>query len=134
VSVANAPSGAPSTSLNIISSKHLFVPSLAVNSTALFIPDLELSDFYVIGTANFYPDVQYEVTPAATALDSSSLYWTGQLDGGNFAIYKATIDIGSDGMVGPLLLERPPGNALTLALYSNYVYFADDQLIRKTPK
>jgi hypothetical protein len=134
VSIASAPSAAPSTSLNVLASKYGFVPSLAVNSTALFVPDPPNISIHVIGTTNITVGWQ-PVFPTATALDSSALYWTASFFENQWIVYKDSfISPNALGQSLLLFLESSPGNPLDLALDSNYVYFADGQLIRKTPK
>lgn len=137
VSIASAPSAAPSTSLNVIATGGLsygFVPDLAVNATALYITEEFNPGLGVIGTPYFSAPLQYTLLPAVMALDSSSLYWVsgGGINSG-LAIYQGAINT-RYGPSMPILFESQNGNLLALALDSNYVYFVDGQLIRKTPK
>jgi hypothetical protein len=137
VSIASAPSGAPSTSLNVIATGGLFygfVPDLAVNATALYVTEEFNPGLGVIGTPYFSAPLQYTLLPAVMALDSSSLYWVsgGGINSG-LAIYQGAINT-RYGPSMPILFESQNGNLLALTLDSNYVYFVDGQLIRKTPK
>jgi hypothetical protein len=113
VSIASAPSAVPSTSLNILASRYGFVPSLAVNSTALFIPDPPDVYIGVIGTTN--ANLGPYAIPAATALDSSAFYYAN-VDQWDF--FKASF--ASPNALGPtllLFLEGSPKNPLDLARF-----------------
>jgi hypothetical protein len=137
VSIASAPSSAPSNSLNIINSANilkggsLYVPGLAVTSTALYIAEPEWPSIGVIGQGSFFQWFPYIDSPTVMATDGSALYWTAEE---GTVISKGTINAGPGGTMGPLIVESQKGNPLTLALDANYVYFVDAQLIRKTPK
>jgi hypothetical protein len=139
VSIANAPSSVPSTSLNIIVSNDGFgfVPDLAVNDTALFFSEQENPGLGMAGTLRWSAPLPFTLYPTLVALDGSSLFWIAGGPGAGTnpgpTIYQSTINIQGSPTV-PLLLESQNGDWLALALDSNYVYFVDGQLIRKTPR
>jgi hypothetical protein len=119
--------------------------SLAVNSTTVYVADPQISALFAIGptSLNIFATTGALNTPTMLALDSSDLYWTDGFEGQQIAIFKGAITQNATnqkqtGLIPtslPLILESTTqGDIDALALDSNYVYFADAQLIRKTPK
>jgi hypothetical protein len=134
VQILSAPSAAPSTTLDDLITKNGdldIVSSLVANSSSVYAADTGLSYIAAFGP-NAAAALQYSAwqnVPTALALNNTTLYWVGS--GG--LIGKAALTNVTPQSTLMLLVEDTNGDPYALALDASYVYFVDDQVIRKTP-